>query len=299
MAGQHQFAWPIPLVKKRRDMRNALVKTPNTAKSAYFEANDDPNGVLELPDLPDIRPEDQLSDIVRKLSYYIVDVVNSPHTWEGIRSFPAVAKLRPLIAYLSSEVHHPSIVCALLILKWHFNALPNYGRGVNETRGLACELIAWRYLTYLSERDVLDYVLYDLPASDAPARVEDEEAGQAFPTENGGNQAINPAHDDGETVPLMSEFRPSAKARHVLARSISAAVVQKGGDSEADGFEKELVSSFENMNALEIAVVADAKKFMSQRLVQRVIDGIWDGRIIFWESLSLHTTKQPHFATKR
>lgn len=280
-------------------MRNATIKTPNTAKSTYFEASDDPNAAVDLPELPDISSDDRLADIVRKLSYYIVDVVNSPHTWEGIRSYPAVAKLRPLIAFLNAEVHDPAIVSALLILKWHFNALPNYGRGINETRGLACELIAWRYLTHLSEREVLDHVLYELPPSEEPAREGDADVGRPFPTEHGGNQAINPAHDEGETAPLMSDFRPSSKARDALARSISATVIQKGGDSEADGFEHELVSSFENMNALEIAVVADAKKFMSQRIVQKVVDGIWDGRIIFWESLSLHTTKQAHFSSGR
>lgn len=47
------------------------------------------------------------------------------------------------------------------------------------------------------------------------------------------------------------------------------------------------------MNALEIAAVANAKKFLSQKQVQHVIEDIWNGDIIFWDSLSARATKSP------
>lgn len=50
--------------------------------------------------------------------------------------------------------------------------------------------------------------------------------------------------------------------------------------------------SFVGLNALEIATVAGAKRFLSQRVVQEVVNGIWSGDIIFWESLSVHTRKR-------
>lgn len=50
--------------------------------------------------------------------------------------------------------------------------------------------------------------------------------------------------------------------------------------------------SFVGLNALEIATVAGAKRFISQRVVQEVVNGIWSGDIIFWESLSVHTRKR-------
>lgn len=54
----------------------------------------------------------------------------------------------------------------------------------------------------------------------------------------------------------------------------------------------EPLSSFIGLNALEIAAVIEAKPFLSQRVVQKIVDDIWNGRIIFWESLSVHTKKK-------
>lgn len=111
----------------------------------------------------------------------------------------------------------------------------------------------------------------------------------------------------------------------------------------------EPMSVFVGLNALEIAAIADAKKFLSQRVVQRVVvcnycvnllfdlenisiqrkhswdfcnahqysitsystrknfadsgghlkDDIWNGRIIFWESLNLHGKKKAKLYNKR
>jgi hypothetical protein len=58
-------------------------------------------------------------------------------------------------------------------------------------------------------------------------------------------------------------------------------------------------SSFIGLNALEIAAVADAKRFLSQSIVQKIIYGIWTGDITFWESLSVHTRKKAQFYNKR
>ena len=53
------------------------------------------------------------------------------------------------------------------------------------------------------------------------------------------------------------------------------------------------------MNALEIAAVANAKKFLSQKPVQAVVENIWHGEIIFWPTLSTHSKKQPKIYNKR
>jgi hypothetical protein len=54
-------------------------------------------------------------------------------------------------------------------------------------------------------------------------------------------------------------------------------------------------ASFTNLNALEIAAIADAKRFLSQTVVQKIITGIWNGDIIFWDNLSVHSVKKPRF----
>lgn len=49
----------------------------------------------------------------------------------------------------------------------------------------------------------------------------------------------------------------------------------------------------ENLSALEIAAVSGAKKFLSQRPIQKVINGLWRGDIVFWETLSVNSVKRP------
>ncbi|KAL2822969.1 hypothetical protein BJX63DRAFT_375957 [Aspergillus granulosus] len=58
-------------------------------------------------------------------------------------------------------------------------------------------------------------------------------------------------------------------------------------------------SMFIGLNALEIATIAHAKKFLSQRVVQKVVDDLWNGEIVFWDSLSVHSTKKPQVFNKR
>jgi hypothetical protein len=54
----------------------------------------------------------------------------------------------------------------------------------------------------------------------------------------------------------------------------------------------DFASTFANLNALEIAAVAGAKKFLSQRSIQHIVDEIWKGDIVFWDTLSTHSTKK-------
>ena len=72
-------------------------------------------------------------------------------------------------------------------------------------------------------------------------------------------------------------------------------------ESGFSGLEKadDPTKSLAGLNALEIAAVASAKKFLSQRLVQKVVQDIWDGNIIFWESLSVNAIKKARVYNKR
>ena len=53
------------------------------------------------------------------------------------------------------------------------------------------------------------------------------------------------------------------------------------------------------MNALEIAAVAGAKKFLAQRSVQKIISAVWHGEIIFWDTLAVKTVKRAQRYNKR
>ena len=177
-------------------------------------------------------------------------------------------------------------------MKWHFSTLEADDRGINETRANACEIVAWRFLSRISERDAVDYCLYELPQETAGPRSAPAGDGPCDPTER---SSLLPRF---RTQDLTSPTRPGSK-RVELLRSVSnfEGVFSAGLDGELD--EEDPTSSFTGLNGLEIAAVADCKKFLSQRIVQKIITGIWKGDITFWESLSFTTKKKAQFYNKR
>ena len=133
--------------------------------------------------------------------------------------------------------------------------------------------MAWRFLTHLSGAELIDYLLHELPPVSFGPESYDEVESDA---DNG---------DAAERAALLSE------------RGISAAGTQGRTRTSSIG-EKDSLSSFVGLNALEIAAVAGAKKFLSQQIVQKTVDDIWNGHIIFWESLSVHSKKKAKFYNK-
>lgn len=119
----------------------------------------------------------------------------------------------------------------------------------------------------MSAAELIDYLLHEVP----PVSF-DPESYDEFET-----HADN--RDAAERAALLSGRGPSAASAHGKTRTSSIA-------------KEEPISSFVGLNALEIAAVADAKKFLSQRVVQKRVDDIWNGHIIFWESFSVHSKKK-------
>lgn len=101
----------------------------------------------------------------------------------------------------------------------------------------------------------------------------------------------------GEHTPLLGhsthESHPNTlrppKRNTKLPNLSSTSLILREETADVD----ELAESMAGMNALEIAAVANAKKFLSQKQVQHVIEDIWNGDIIFWDSLSARATKSP------
>jgi len=244
--------------------------------------------------LPVIAHGDAFVNVVKALSIYFVEEITLPSTFEQLRTTSAGNQIRILVENLVANVTNPAIINALLTLKWHFSTLEADDRGINETRANACEIVAWRFLSRISERDAVDFCLYELPAPSVLPETTD------IP------------HDDpdaDEHSSLLPQFRasntpttptrpPSSRKRMELLRSIS----QIGGifsHEDVEEEEEDPTSSFTGLNGLEIAAVADCKRFLSQRIVQKILNGIWNGDITFWESLSEHTQKKPQFYNKK
>ncbi|KAF4592581.1 ion transporter [Ophiocordyceps camponoti-floridani] len=229
-------------------------------------------------EMPEIDAKDSFRQVAAKLSAYFVDAIDMPSSFEQLRTTVAGNCLRDLVDHLHDHNLNLATVHALLALKWHYAAAHEHA-GLNQARSYACEIVAWRFLTRLSEREVMDCCLYEIPdaVEDAPPQpdIEALETAPLLP------QATFPFH-----------AAVSSAKRMQLQGSLYRLAAQTDGDGE-DNLDP--TSAFMGLNALEIAAVADAKRFLSQSVVQKIVSGIWNGDIVFWDSLSVHATKKPRF----
>lgn len=138
----------------------------------------------------------------------------------------------------------------------------------------------------------MEFCLYEIPSKDESAN-------------NGHTDEESRGDEVDETSSLLAQAwqsTPSARRalertgssrRYQLLQSISR-LTQSFADSD-DEEEEDPTAPFVSLNALEIAAVADAKRFLGQNVVQKIITGIWNGDIIFWDHLSVNTIKKPRF----
>ena len=64
--------------------------------------------------VPIIDEHESFSDVVRKLNIYVNRAIDTPFTYEQLRTTVAGHSLKPLLLSLSDDCHHPAIVAALL-----------------------------------------------------------------------------------------------------------------------------------------------------------------------------------------
>lgn len=127
--------------------------------------------------------------------------------------------------------------------------------------------------------------LYEIPDPDDAA----EDSG-ARDEENGRH-----SHEVDENTALLAQSlsgtvssakltltNTGSKKRYQLLQSISRLTMSQEDDDDEE--EDDPTKPFVTLNALEIAAVADAKRFLSQHVVQKIVTGIWMGDIIFWDS---------------
>ncbi|KAL9599484.1 MAG: hypothetical protein Q9219_003823 [cf. Caloplaca sp. 3 TL-2023] len=227
-----------------------------------------------MPPLPIIEEEQPLAEVIRDISQYFVDAIEAPYTFEQLRTASVGHILKPLVK----------------IVKSHFSNVEHDDRGVFETRGFACEIVAWRFLSHLSRHELIDYLLRELPPTTTLSESSSVDEETPFDRPKSARTASN--DELTERSRLLYEGRripnkyPTVNEPHGPDRSHS------WNSQFSDLTDDDPTLSFVGLNALEIATVAGAKRFLSQRVVQDVIDGIWSGDIIFWETLSTHTRKR-------
>lgn len=128
----------------------------------------------------------------------------------------------------------PADIALSRALRWHFGVLEDEDdRGVNETRGLACELVAWRYVTRLTRRETIECLCHDLSSADSKTAAQGD-------VETGGP-------DVEECSPLLDTATPE------MDESFYDEFPQQGDYAQESNF----ATIFAGLNALEIAAVAE------------------------------------------
>ncbi|PWY81076.1 hypothetical protein BO83DRAFT_305428 [Aspergillus eucalypticola CBS 122712] len=252
---------------------------------------------FEVPIIDDNEP---LVDVVRKLHNYLVIAINDVAcTFEELRFSPHAQSLRLLLYSLAENSHNPCIIAALMILKWQFTNDAENDWGLNESRGYACEYVAWQFLCHVNQRETIEFLLEELktPMQGGMDISQAERGTSGFVTM--GSEAF--PQEDERTPLLLSSSSSLYRFFGGKRRAGSPLDINEPGSnmSASDAYELEKLSRFFGLNALEIATIAHAKRFLSQKVVQKVIDNIWKGEIVFWDSLSVHSKKKPQFFNKR
>ncbi|KAI4798213.1 hypothetical protein E4T44_11998 [Aureobasidium sp. EXF-8845] len=237
---------------------------------------------LPVP-LPRIKKNDSFNALIPKLARlarYFTDLVGRPITFEEFRTTQDHL-LTPLCRHLLHDVHHPALVAALLVLKGHFVTLEaDEEQGIHAARGFACEAVATRFIIGLADREIIDSLLYELELPD-------------------GSETDNQTVDEQPELPSpITEQSPLLSRSSLRSRGSyrSRLTIPEAYDGAAEDLsaatDSELVEQFDGLNALEIAAVSGAKKFLCQKQVQRIINAIWTGDIMFWNKLSADAQKK-------
>ncbi|EPS33017.1 hypothetical protein PDE_07978 [Penicillium oxalicum 114-2] len=246
-------------------------------------------------DVPVIETDDPLFIVIPKLSYCIETAIGDiAYSFEQMRLDARGHSLRHLIRVLARDTHNPFIIIALMILRWDYSMTTEDDWGLNESRGAACEFVAWQFLCHLNQRETIEFLLEELPSS---------RRGSATFSEPETGLPSDLARASIESAPLLAgrPLRGRPDPKPVSYGSYCQNVNSHSGSQidHADDCDMSRFSRFFGLNALEIASIAGAKRFLSQRVVQRVVNDIWNGEIMFWDSLTVHSMKKPQIFNRK
>ena len=149
--------------------------------------------------------------------------------------------------------------------------------------------MAWRFVSHLTQREAIEYLCYELPAANAGAQSfarplfeeANIETGTRPVTED--TQGLTDNLEDDERLPLLDDAELTGNSFDDELQDNTTSI-----PDENESF----ASAFAGLNALEVAAVAGAKKFLSEKPIQRIVNGIWKGDIVFWDTLSTHSMKK-------
>lgn len=151
--------------------------------------------------------------------------------------------------------------------------------------------MAWRFLSRLSEREAVDYCLFEIPPM-----IDSQSTTTSLTAASEHTSLLPRFQSSGRNETILS--RPGSSRRDELEQAVHSLGSMSPTANGTKKKNQDPTSSFIGLTGLEIAVVSDSKKFLSQALIQKIVTGIWRGDIQFWENLNENTVKLPQFYSR-
>ncbi|KAK9361088.1 hypothetical protein V1504DRAFT_475414 [Lipomyces starkeyi] len=219
------------------------------------------------------------SSLLYQIELHIARTVDSPYSYEQLRGPPISTHLiRPLVRSLE-QTRHPAIIAALLAARIDFSVQED-DRAIHEARAYTAELVALRYAGHLPEPELIQYLTYEIPRKNTVT------SGTTTPSQSA-SYATSPVT---EATSLLEDQRAAAAA----TASADIDIEREAGEGAPY-----VTESAMGLSALELAILGNAKKFLLSRSVENVISSIWEGRIVFWDSISVQSKKKASFYNPR
>jgi hypothetical protein len=162
-----------------------------------------------------------------------VESFSIPSTSEQLRTTSAGKSIETLVNHLVRNVGNRTLINALLTLTWHFNTLDVDDHRLNETRASACEMTAYKFLSRISEREAVDFCLYELPPP-PPDPVATTEACDVDEDEHSSLLPQFRARDSQISTPGKPENRRTQLLRSLSRVSLGASSLSDDGQSDRE-----------------------------------------------------------------
>ncbi|KAA1113552.1 hypothetical protein PGT21_033442 [Puccinia graminis f. sp. tritici] len=209
-----------------------------------------------------------IHQLIHRIRFDLLTLIDTPLSTEQLTS-PAItfSITRPLELTYFNLAHH-AIIFALLVNRVQFITDSTHAltlHSVNATRASLCEILATNILRRVHESD-----LHSFQPSSSRSK-----STNTTTTRHTVNQKLTPEEEEACLL----------KSANVLATAFSpfeGAPTQVISFLEADWGSSDAKNVLSRQsNALEMAIVSEAKQFIRSPACQRVIDAIWSGKIVY------------------
>ncbi|KAG0150562.1 hypothetical protein CROQUDRAFT_72833 [Cronartium quercuum f. sp. fusiforme G11] len=250
---------------ERTPLLPKLTFEPNPPHPSHFKPARKVDWTDEDNDENDGANQTSIHKLVHDIRLRLLELIDTPLSTEQLTSPRITLSItRPLeLEYFN--LRHEAIVFALLVNRVQFITDSTHAltlHSVNATRASLCEILATNVLRRVHESDLMKETNY---VANSQNRVTPLTVTQKLTPEEEENCLLKSANV------LATAFAMFQGAPAEVIKNMEA----DWGAKDA----KKILSS--QCNALEMAIVSEAKQFIRSPACQRVIEAIWTGKIVY------------------